>query len=253
VEESNRSDLDSHADCCVCGKEVLIFNDFDREVTVTGWDPEGATKILQILSAALGYTSPDTGKTVPLIFHQSIFSPTLSGNLLSTMQLRLHDVVVNETPTFQCFKPTDLSHSISVRGDDVEDVLIISLELYGVMSCFPMFDPYQEEVDTCDRYELTFETPEYYPSSKTFHDQEAGIMDSWGRLKISGNLHPKGHQVFSLHQNEFGIKQLTVKYSDTYAKLQDLFIILDDITLLAELSCHANIPYLNMSSVNSKI
>jgi hypothetical protein len=39
VEEVNRSDLDSHADCCVCGKEVLVFNDFYREVTVTGWDP----------------------------------------------------------------------------------------------------------------------------------------------------------------------------------------------------------------------
>jgi hypothetical protein len=41
VEEVNISDLDSHADCCVCGKEVLVFNDFDREVKVTGWDPEG--------------------------------------------------------------------------------------------------------------------------------------------------------------------------------------------------------------------
>jgi hypothetical protein len=41
VEEANRSDLDLHADCCVCVKEVLVFNDFDRSVTVTGWDPEG--------------------------------------------------------------------------------------------------------------------------------------------------------------------------------------------------------------------
>jgi hypothetical protein len=39
VEEGNISYLDSHADCCVCGKEVLVFNDFDQEVTVTGWDP----------------------------------------------------------------------------------------------------------------------------------------------------------------------------------------------------------------------
>jgi hypothetical protein len=37
VEEWKISDLESHADCCVCGKEVLVFNDFDREVTVTGW------------------------------------------------------------------------------------------------------------------------------------------------------------------------------------------------------------------------
>jgi hypothetical protein len=36
VEEANRSDLDSHADFCDYGKEVLVFNDFDREVAVTG-------------------------------------------------------------------------------------------------------------------------------------------------------------------------------------------------------------------------
>jgi hypothetical protein len=54
VEEANRSDLDSHADCCVSGKEVLFFNDFDREVTVTGWEPEGETQSLRIVSAAVG-------------------------------------------------------------------------------------------------------------------------------------------------------------------------------------------------------
>jgi hypothetical protein len=58
VEEVNRSDLDSHADCCVCGKEVLVFNDFDREVTVAGWDPEGETQSLSIVSTAMGYTIP---------------------------------------------------------------------------------------------------------------------------------------------------------------------------------------------------
>jgi hypothetical protein len=41
VEDGNRSDLDSHEDCCVCGKELLVFNYFDREVTVSDWDPEG--------------------------------------------------------------------------------------------------------------------------------------------------------------------------------------------------------------------
>jgi hypothetical protein len=58
VEETNRSYLNSHADCCVCGKEVLVFDDFDREVTVTGWDPEGETQYLRIVSAAMGYTIP---------------------------------------------------------------------------------------------------------------------------------------------------------------------------------------------------
>jgi hypothetical protein len=184
VEEVNRSDLDSHADCCVCGIEVLVFNDFDREVTVAGWDPEGKTQSLSIVSAAMGYTIPESGKTVLLIAHQSIFSPSLNHNLLSTMQTRLYDIFVNETPKFQSLKPTKRSHSISVRGENVEDVLIIPLELHGVVSCFPTFKHTQLEFETCDRYELTYESPEYDPSATAFHDQEAGMMDSWGNIKV---------------------------------------------------------------------
>jgi hypothetical protein len=68
-----------------------------------------------------------------LIVHQSIFSPTLGHNLLSTMQMRLHDVVLNETPTCQCLEPTSLSHSISVRGDNVDEVLVIPLDLHVLL------------------------------------------------------------------------------------------------------------------------
>jgi hypothetical protein len=87
MEEVNRSDLDSHADCCVCGKEVLVFNDFDREVTVTDWDPVGETQSMMIVSATMGYTISKSGKTVLLIVPQSIFSPSLNHNFLSTMQI----------------------------------------------------------------------------------------------------------------------------------------------------------------------
>jgi hypothetical protein len=155
VEKGNRSDLDSHADCCVCGREVLVFNYFDREVTFTVWDPEGETHSLRIVSAALGCNIPQSGNTVLLSVHQSILIPTLNHKLLSTMQLKMHDVIVNETPKFQSLTPTNLSHSISVIGDNVDEVLVITLELHGVVSCFPSFKPTQEEFETCDRYELT--------------------------------------------------------------------------------------------------
>jgi hypothetical protein len=177
AEEGNRSDLDSHADCCVCGKYVLVLNDFDLEVTVTGWDPEGESQSLRIVPAEMGYTLPQSGQTVLPIVHQSIWRPTLNPNLLSTMQLRLHGVIVNETPKFQSLNLIHLSHSISVRGDNVDGVLVIPLELHGVVSCFPTCKPTQEEFETCDRYELTYESPEYDPSAKTFHSQEAGMMD----------------------------------------------------------------------------
>jgi hypothetical protein len=55
--------------------------------------------------------------------------------------------------------------------------------------------------------------------------------------------------VCNLRQKEMEIKKLTVKYSDTSAKLQDLSIILDDSTLLAESNHNANIYDLNVFSV----
>jgi hypothetical protein len=136
VKGVNRSDLDSHADACIVGKEALLSYDFDREVTVSGYDPSGETKSLRTVSAALGYVIPETGKNVLLIIHQAIYLPTLDHNLLSTMQMILHDVVVNETLKFQSQEPTSLSQTISVRGDEVDNVFVITLDLFGVVLFF---------------------------------------------------------------------------------------------------------------------
>jgi hypothetical protein len=156
------------------------------------------------------------------------------------MQLRLHGFIVNETPKFQSLNPTNLSHSISVRCDNVDDVLDIPFFLHCVVSCFPTFKPSQQKFETCDRYELTYETPEHDPYAKTFHDQEAGMTDSWGNLKVPGDLHPKRRQVCLLRQKEAEIKLPSAKYSETSAKLQDLSPVLDDGTLLAELDSDNN-------------
>jgi hypothetical protein len=67
------------------------------------------------------------------------------------MQMRLHAVVVNETLKFQCLEPTDLSHTITVRGNYVDDVLNIPFDLKGGVSCWPNFKPTQEEFDTFAR------------------------------------------------------------------------------------------------------
>jgi hypothetical protein len=101
VEGVNISDLDSHTDASVVVKEALLFNDFNHEVTVSGCDPAGETKSLRIISAALEYVIPQTGKTVLLIIHQGIHLPHLEHNLLITIQMRLFDVIVNETLKFR--------------------------------------------------------------------------------------------------------------------------------------------------------
>jgi hypothetical protein len=121
---------------------------------------------------------PQSWETILLIAHQSILIPAFNHNLLSTMQLRLHDKIVNETPKFQYLNLTNILHSISMRSDNVDELLVITLELHGVVSCVPTLKPTQEEFEACSRYELMYESPEYDTSAKTFHYQEAGIMDS---------------------------------------------------------------------------
>jgi hypothetical protein len=116
--------------------------------------------------------------------------------------MRLHEVAVNEKPKFHCLKLSNLSHYTSVRGDSVNDVLVITLDLHAVVSYFSTFKPSQEEFETCDRYELTYETPEHDPSSKTFDYQEAGMTDSRGNLKVTGDLNPNRRQVCSLRQKD---------------------------------------------------
>jgi hypothetical protein len=81
---------------------------------------------------------------VLLIIHQGISLPNLERNLLSTVQMRLHDVSVDETAKFQSLEPTNLSHNISVRGHNMDDVLIIPLGVHGTVPCFPTFKPTQE-------------------------------------------------------------------------------------------------------------
>jgi hypothetical protein len=112
-----------------------------------------------------------------LIVNHSILIPTLNPNLISTMKFILHDVIVNGRTKFQSLNLTNISHCIILRGEDVDDMLVTPLEVNGVVSCFPTFKPTHQEFETCDRFESMYESPEYYPSARTFHDQEAGMMD----------------------------------------------------------------------------
>jgi hypothetical protein len=155
-----RYDLNSHADASVVGMEVITFQDFERPVNVIGYDPKGPVAMaLKTMSAGMAYDVPGSGRVVILIEHQEINLPYLLHSLLNQIQMRLNDVVINETPKFQCDTPTNLSHTMTVKGENMIDELIIPLDLRGVVSCFTTRNPTQEEFDTCEWYELTYESP----------------------------------------------------------------------------------------------
>ena len=95
VEES-RTDLDSHAGQRAVGHNSLIVHDYERPINVSGYDPSGPiAKDMGMVSAALAYDDPLSGATVILLVHLAIYIPELSHNLLSPMQVRINDVIVN--------------------------------------------------------------------------------------------------------------------------------------------------------------
>jgi hypothetical protein len=97
--------------------EVITFQDLERPVNVSGYDPKGPVAMaLKTVSTGMAYDVPGSRMVVILIVHQEINLPHLPHNLLNPMQMRLNDVVVNETLKFQCSNPTNLSHTITVKG-----------------------------------------------------------------------------------------------------------------------------------------
>ena len=180
------TELDSHADTCVAGKNCLVTEVYDKTVSVSGYDPNlGTKKAMQIVSAAVAYDDPASGETLILRIHQAVHIPTMTNNLLCPMQMRLNDVEVNDCPKFVHDNPTDKTHTITVKGDN--DTLVIPLSLKGVTSYFPTRIPTAAENETCQSYNLTFPEPEWDPLSDTFALQEEAQVDSKGRVREPGD------------------------------------------------------------------
>jgi hypothetical protein len=65
-----RSDLDSHANASVVGMEVITFQDFERPVNVSGYDPKGPVDMaLKTVSAGIAYDVTGSGMVVILIVY----------------------------------------------------------------------------------------------------------------------------------------------------------------------------------------
>ena len=175
VSES-RTDLDSHADQCAVGRNVLVVHDFDRPINVTGYDPNGPiANDLRTVSAAMAYDDAISGETVILLVHQAIFVPELGHNLLSTMQLRMNDVTVNDVPRFLTDNPTQLTHSLLVPTDDPNETYIIPMTLHGVASSFPTRKPTIQEWESLPHIVLTSEDPPYDPHDTFYAEHENAL------------------------------------------------------------------------------
>ena len=149
------TDLDSHADTCVVGGNVLLTHDFNRPVKVNGFDTTKKSDVYSTVSAVTAYDDPHNGQVYMLVINQAISVPQMHHNLLCPMQMRQNGLGVDEVPKFQTLKPTAKSHAIVAINAEGEE-LIIPLQLRGVTSCFNTRKPTIEEYLSSENvFELT--------------------------------------------------------------------------------------------------
>jgi len=216
--EDRGLDLDSHADMAVLGSNCHIFEDTGRTVHVFSYDPNQGSTERKVVSGCFAYDDQDTGRVVLLIVHQGLSIPHLEYSLISPFQMRENDVVVNDRPKFQTRSPTEEDHTIIVSRDDMTKFRI-PLMLRGITSYVNVRHPTKEEIrdEDLERFELTYQTPEWEPGSQRFSKMEdrletetvlrstTGDRDSIsavGMRSTTGRLNVVNHNAISLYDHE---------------------------------------------------
>ena len=183
----SRTELDSHADTCTIGRNVLVTHIHERKVNVSPYDPAlGSVKDLDVVNAAVAYDCPATGDVVIFNINQAIHINTMSNNLLCVIQVRMNNINVFECIKFLIDNPTFTNHTLVIPPSDNDgEETIVPLSLHGVTSYVDTRNQTIQEYELAEKegrsYDLTYDSPEWQPHSDTFKDQE---LVAHGRLDM---------------------------------------------------------------------
>jgi hypothetical protein len=174
-------EFDSHANTCVLGHGALIFLDYNRPVSVVGYDESLESKTYQTISGVVAYDDPQTGRTLHLIINQAIHIPHLDHHLLCPMQCCVDDVIVNNLPKFLTADPTNQTHVLTVTNPNnpLQPVILPSI-LRGVTSLLNVRSTNIDVFYSHDhlRLHLTSETLTWDPTTDLNEKQENAMMYS---------------------------------------------------------------------------
>ncbi len=203
-------ELDSHANTCVLGRDALIILDYNRPVSVVGYDESLGSKPYQTVSGLVAYDDPQTGRMLHLIINQAIHIPHLDHHLLCPMQCRVNDMTVNDLPNFLAANPTDQTHALTLTNpDNPLQLVILPLTLRGVTLLLNVRNVTINEFNCHDylRLHLTSETLTWDPTTDLYEQQEHAMMDYSGNIVRDAAV--KGPKLIL---NEF--QSLTTDFAD---------------------------------------
>ena len=175
---SSTTKLDSHANCCLVGRNALILSKTNKLVRLTGYDDTGLSKLYKIVYAAVAYNDLQTGEAVMLTINQAVWVLQLGHNLLCPMQMQVSGIRLNKQPKFLTCNLTVSCHAISIPDDLEGKDYVIPLLLKGIDSYFSLHWPMPVKFKSVNQiYALTQEEPVGDPHSSEYAEIENKMMD----------------------------------------------------------------------------
>lgn len=148
-EKLDRCELDSHADTCVAGGNMLLIAEQNRSVTVSGFTKE-FTKLynIPIGTAVTLWQNPTDSQIYALVFHEALYFGDRLGasSLLNPNQMRKNGLIVEDIPRHLDVTGCSRHAIIVPRAQNLK----IDLSLDGVISGFTSVKP--SSIAECEGY-----------------------------------------------------------------------------------------------------
>ena len=184
AKELSRTELDSHANMPVIGKNAYILSKIGETVDVAPFTPDYKPISVELVDAALKYECLYSGKVKTLIIRRGLYVPSMTHNLLPPFMLREGGIHINEVPKIHVTSPTEEHHAITFQETNIR----IPLSLHGTFSYFPTSKPNTQELEEPE--DVYILTPTIWnPHSDAYVINEESMLDWEGNMK-----HEKDHE-----------------------------------------------------------
>jgi hypothetical protein len=177
LEEGSRTELDTHANMPVVGKNAYIISDTGRIAEVNPFTPDYAPMQVPIVDAAVRYDCPYDGQPHIFVIRNALHVPSMKNNLMPPFFMREAGVKVNDTPKIHATDPTEEDHSIYFPEADFR----VPLSLWGMFSYFNTAKPTAQQMMEAENiYVIT--PSKLNPHCDSFATNEDNMLDWEGHM-----------------------------------------------------------------------
>ena len=177
--ETHRTELDSHANMPVIGRNARVISTSDKTCDVKAFSPEIRPLKVKMVDAAVEYICPYSGQSYILVIRNGLYVPSMAHNLIPPFIMREVGIRVNDTAKIHLSNPTEEDHAIIFAEENFR----IPLRLNGIFSFFETEKPSVASLN--DGENVFVLTPEKWnPFNGAFASSEDSMLDQMGNMVL---------------------------------------------------------------------